>query len=34
MYEQRRNDINKAQADTLLKLSKTLHCKIEDLFEY
>ena len=32
-YEQRRNDINKAQADILLRLSKTLGCKIEDLFE-
>lgn len=33
MYEQRRNDINKAQADTLLKLAKVLGCKIEDLME-
>ena len=33
MYEQRRNDINKAQADILFRLSKTLGCNIEDLFE-
>ena len=33
MYEQRRNDINKAQADILLRLSKTLGCNIEDLFD-
>ncbi len=33
MYEQRRNDINKAQAMTLFKLSKTLNCRIEDLLE-
>ena len=33
MYEQRQNNINKAQGDILLRLSKTLGCKIEDLFE-
>lgn len=33
MYEQRKNDINKAQIDILLKLSKTLGCNIEDLLE-
>lgn len=33
MYEQRHNDINKAQADILFRLSKILSCKIEDLFE-
>lgn len=33
MYEQRHNDINKAQADILFKLSKTLCCNIEDLLE-
>lgn len=33
MYEQRRNDINKAQADTLHNLAKALGCKIEDLLE-
>lgn len=33
MYEQRQNDINKAQADILFRLSKVLGCKIEDLFE-
>lgn len=33
MYEQRRNDINKAQVDTLYKLAKTLGCNMEDLLE-
>lgn len=33
MYEQRKNDINKAQADTLYRLAKILGCNIEDLFE-
>ena len=33
MYEQKRNDINKAQAETLLKLSKALGCSIESLLE-
>ena len=33
MYEQRKNDINKAQADTLLKLARFLGCNIEDLLE-
>jgi DNA-binding transcriptional regulator YiaG len=33
MYEQRKNDINKAQAITLFKLSKILGCKVEDLLE-
>ncbi len=33
MYEQRKNDINKAQAETLYKLSKALGCSIEDLLE-
>ena len=33
MYEQRRNDINKAQVDTLYKLARILGCKIEDLLE-
>lgn len=33
MYEQRRNDINKAQAETLQRLAKTLGCNIEDLLE-
>lgn len=33
MYEQGHNDINKAQADILFRLSKTLGCNIEDLFE-
>jgi len=32
-YEQRKNDINKAETYTLLKLSKALMCNIEDLVE-
>lgn len=34
MYEQRKNDINKARADTLHKIAKTLGCNIEDLLEF
>ncbi|MBR5990253.1 MAG: helix-turn-helix transcriptional regulator, partial [Bacilli bacterium] len=34
MYEQRRNDINKAQVDTVYKLARTLGCKIEELLEF
>lgn len=33
MYEQRRKDINKASAETLYRLAKTLGCSIEDLIE-
>lgn len=33
MYEQRVNDINKAQGQILYKLSFALNCKIEDLME-
>lgn len=33
MYEQRRKDINKAQAQTLQNLARVLHCAIEDLME-
>ncbi len=33
LYEQRVNDIDKAQAQTLYKLSRTLGCTIEDLLE-
>ena len=33
MYEQKRNNINKAQAETLLKISKVLGCSIEELLE-
>ena len=33
LYEQRVNDINKAQTDILFRISKTLGCRIEDLFE-
>lgn len=33
MYEQKKKDINKANAQTLLKISKVLGCNIEDLLE-
>lgn len=33
MYEQKINDIDKAQSQTLFKLSRVLGCKIEDLLE-
>ncbi|MCI9626848.1 MAG: helix-turn-helix transcriptional regulator [Clostridia bacterium] len=33
-YEQRQKNINKAQAEYLVKLSKTLNCNVEDLLEY
>lgn len=33
MYEQRKNDINKAQGETLYKLAKVLGCNIEDLLD-
>ena len=33
MYEQRNKDINKASADTLLRLSRALGCTMEDLME-
>ena len=33
LYEQRVNDIDKAQAHTLYKLSRALYCEIEDLLE-
>lgn len=33
MYEQRNNDIDKAQVNTLYKLSVALNCNIEDLLE-
>lgn len=33
MYEQKANDIDKAQAGTLYKLSRVLGCTIEDLLE-
>lgn len=33
LYEQKVNDIDKAQSHTLFKLAKTLHCNIEDLLE-
>ena len=33
LYEQRVNDINKAQAHTIYKLARALYCKVEDLLE-
>ena len=33
LFEQRQRDINNAAAITLLQLSKTLHCRMEDLIE-
>ena len=33
MYEQRNKDINKAHAETVLRLSKTLGCSMEELIE-
>ena len=32
-YEQRQKNINFAQAERLLKLSRALHCAVEDLVE-
>ena len=32
-YEQRQKDINKAQAETLLRLACALNCNVEDLME-
>lgn len=33
LYEQRQNDINKAQAGTLLSLARSLGCEMQDLLE-
>lgn len=33
LFEQGQRDINKTQAETLLKLSRTLNCRMEDLVE-
>ena len=33
MYEQRRKNINKASAETLYRIAKTLGCTVEDLIE-
>ena len=33
MYEQKVNDIDKAQAQTLYKISRVLGCNIEDILE-
>ena len=34
MYEQRKNDINKAQAETVLRLARVMGCSIEDLLNH
>lgn len=34
LFEQRQRDINKTAAYTLLRMSKSLRCKMEDLLEY
>lgn len=34
LFEQKQRNINNAAAVTLLQLSKSLHCRIEDLIEY
>ncbi len=34
LFEQRQRNINNAAAITLLRLSKALHCQMEDLIEY
>ena len=34
LFEQRQRDINNAAAITLLMLSRSLHCRMEDLMEY
>jgi DNA-binding Xre family transcriptional regulator len=34
LFEQRKRDINNTAAITLLRLSKALHCRMEDLIEY
>ena len=33
LFEQRQRDINKTAAETLLRLSRSLHCEMEDLME-
>lgn len=33
LFEEKRRDINKAQAFTLFKLGKALHCDCKDLLE-
>ena len=33
LFEQRQRDINKSSAETILKLSKALNCRMEDLLE-
>ncbi len=33
LYEQRRQDIRRAEAETILRLSRVLGCEVQDLFE-
>ena len=33
LYEQKQNDINKAQVNVVLSLAKVLGCDVEDLLE-
>ena len=33
MYEQRKKDVNKAQAITIARIARTLGCSLEDLLE-
>lgn len=34
LFEQKQRDINRTAAETLLRLSRSLHCRMEDLMEY
>ena len=34
LFEQRQRDINKTSAATLFRLSKSLHCRMEDLLDF
>lgn len=34
LFEQRQRDINKTVAETLLRLSRLLYCRMEDLMEH
>ena len=33
LYEQRQNDISKAQVNVVISLAKALGCRVEDLLE-
>ena len=34
LFEQKQRDINKTAGETLLRLSRSLHCRMEDLMEF